>query len=118
MFEDRVKLATTLLRFGLAFALGYVAVRSFLSPGDWIGYFPSFLRQLLPGTIILTLFSLYEIVLAALLVFNKLVFYAALLTAATMLGILVFNFAQMDVVFRDITIAASALALAALSSRR
>ena len=99
------------LRLGLAFVFLYAVVGSFMNPDAWIGYFPKFLTTLVPGNLLLPLFSGYEIVLALWLLSGKKVFIPAAISAATMLGIVVFNLSLLDVTFRDIGLFFAAVAL-------
>lgn len=107
--------ARWLLRLGLAFVFLYAAIGSFQDPYSWIGFFPQFLRDLVPAEILLRVFSFYEIALALWLLWGRWLFYAGLISAATVAGIVVFNWGAMDIVFRDISLALAALALASLS---
>jgi len=101
-----------LLRAGIAFSLFYAAIASFITPLNWIGYFPPFLKDYIPQEIVLSVFSIYEMLLGAWILSGWKTFYAALLAASTMLGIIIFNIAIFDVVFRDVTILFASLALA------
>ena len=65
--------------------------------------------------IFLPIFSVYEIALGLWLLSNKKTFYAAILSALTMAGIVIFNLQGMNVVFRDVTIFFAAAALAVLT---
>lgn len=103
------------LRFGIAFSFLYAAVSSFLNPNAWIGFFPIFLRNLIPVNILLILFSIFEIILGIWLISNKATFYASILASFALLGIIIFNFSSFDIVFRDVTILFAAIALAFLS---
>jgi hypothetical protein len=105
------KLVSLLLRLGLAFAFIYAAISAFINPTAWIGFFPEFLR----GEGVLMIFSVGEIVLGLWLLWGKKVFYAAILSALAMAGIVWFNFGAMDIVFRDVSILLMAIALAVLS---
>jgi uncharacterized membrane protein (DUF485 family) len=101
-----------LLRVGLAIVFLYAAVSSFISPNDWIGYLPSFLRNILPTTIVLGIFSILELILAAWLLSGVYVRFAGLLAAAMLLGIVLSNFSLLPISFRDIGLFFAALALA------
>lgn len=101
-------------RLGIGFTFLYAAISSFLNPTSWVGFFPGFLINIF-SIKILTVFSFYEIFLALWLFSNKKIFYAAILSALTTLGIVVFNFGAMDIVFRDVAIFFSAIALAILT---
>lgn len=112
---DKIKLVHLVLRLSIASVFLYAAIASFIEPFNWIGYFPLFLRHLIPEKILLTGFSCCELVLAVWLLTGKRTFYAALLSGLTLIGIIVANFAQLDILFRDIAITFSAVALALLS---
>jgi hypothetical protein len=100
-----------LLQTGLAFVFIYAALASFARPNDWIGYFPSFLRDLLPSSIVLTIFSTFELLLAGWLLSNWKLRWAAAVTTLALLAITLTNLSIFDVTFRDVGLALSALAL-------
>jgi len=108
-------LISFLLRVGLALVFLYAATASFLEPDSWIGFLPGFMRDIMPAKILLSLFSIYEIVLAFWLLSGKKTFYAAILAAATMFAITVTSLGALDIVFRDVAIFFMATALAVLS---
>lgn len=112
---NKNKLALFFLKLSIASVLVYAAARSFVDPNSWIGFMPSFLRNLLQTNILLGLFSLYEIALAAWVMSSKKTFYASLVAAATFAGITIFNLAALDIVFRDFGLMLAALALAAMT---
>ncbi|MBI4116895.1 hypothetical protein HY449_04080 [Candidatus Pacearchaeota archaeon] len=107
--------AIRLLEIGIAFSFFYVAISSLINPLPWSGFFPSFFTSIIPTKIFMPVFSVYEIVLGLWLLSNKKIFYAAILSALTMAGIVVFNLQGMDIVFRDVTIFFAAIALAVLT---
>ncbi len=107
-------LVSFLLRVGLATVFFYAAIASFLEPENWVGFFPLWMRAILPGTVLLPMFSVYEIALSLWLLSGKRAFEAALLAAATLFAITVTNIGALDIVFRDIAILFAALALAVL----
>ena len=106
-----------LLRLGLAFTFLYAAISGFLEPDAWIGFFPEWLRVLLPPNILLTTFGIFEIAIAFWLLSGRYIYWAAHIYALTMVGIVVFNLGALDITFRDIGLAFAALALAALSKK-
>lgn len=114
---SKQKTALILLRLGLAFGFFYAAIFSFLNPDDWIGFFPIFIRNILPAHYLLTTFSFYELVLGFWLLSGKLSVLSASLAAVSILGIVVFNFGALDIVFRDVGLFFAALALIFLSRR-
>lgn len=109
---NNIKIASPLLRLGIAFTFFYAAIFSFLNPNDWIGFFPLFLRDFFSADLLLPVFSFYELILGFWLISGKFQFYSALLSALTVLGIIVFNFGVMDIVFRDVGLLLAAIALA------
>ncbi len=108
------RLASFLLRAGLAVAFLYAAVSSSLDPFAWIGFFPSAAQLLLDGQILLVLFSLYEVCLALWLLSGVFVRNAALTSLITLTLIILANITLLDILFRDLTITAAAGALLAL----
>lgn len=108
------KLVSLLLRVGLASVLLYAAVDSFINPSEWVGFFPAWTRAIVDGNVLLWFFSAYELALGMWLLSGKMMRYAGLLSAATFAGIVVANLSAFDLVFRDMTMVFSALALAVL----
>ena len=106
------KTVSLLLRIGIAFTFFYAATQTMLHPDDWIWFFPTFLRDLIPHQLLLTGFSLYEILLGILLLTGWQLLYSASLVAVTVLGIILFNLADPDIIFRDVAIFFTAVALA------
>lgn len=105
------KTPVTILRWELAFVFFYAAIASLIDKTDWIGYLPSFVTAIISPGIVLSLFSLYEIILAGLLFAGKKLKTASLLAAITLSAITLFNLGQLEITFRDIGLAMSALAL-------
>tara|TARA_B100001971_G_C17759881_1_gene319632 strand:+ start:139 stop:495 length:357 start_codon:yes stop_codon:yes gene_type:complete len=101
-----------LLRGGLAFSFLYVAINSFLEPQNWIGFFPVWMLNLAGDSMLLGAFSIFEIILALWLLSGKKGMYAALVSAGLLLGIVVMNLGALSLIFRDISLATAALALA------
>lgn len=114
---EQNKKVILILRIGLAFAFLYPAISAYFNPFAWIGYFPPFILELFGnGTILLHTFGAVEIIIALWLLWGKNIFYPSVAALLMLLGIVIFNFSQMDVLFRDLGIAAIALVLALWSS--
>lgn len=115
MFKTNVKsgnnLASLMLRIGLAAVLVYASVSSFITPADWIGFFPHFLTSRVSSTVLLHFFSVYELLLAIWLLSGMFIKYAATLAALTFSGIILTNTGLLIVTFRDITMVFASLAL-------
>ena len=105
----------TILRWGLAFVFFYAAVAALLSPADWVAFLPGTLATASYARLLLSAFSIYELVLAVFLFWGKKVYWSSLLATITLGGIVVTNFQEMSIVFRDIGLALSALALFEMS---
>ncbi|MCL5113980.1 MAG: hypothetical protein M1372_02305 [Patescibacteria group bacterium] len=105
------KLIFYLLRTGIAIVFFYAAIAAFLEPQNWIGYLPQILRNIFPAQLLLSLFSIYELAIAMWLLWGHKIFYAASLAVLTLVGIIIANIGVLDIVFRDIAILFSALAL-------
>lgn len=116
--SDRFRLVSFLLRAGLAIVFFYAAISSLLNPTAWIGFMPGWIRDIVPGNLSLTGFSVFQLVLGTWLLSNKKIFFAAVISALTLLAILFFNTGALDIIFRDVAIFFMSLALAALSYHR
>jgi uncharacterized membrane protein YphA (DoxX/SURF4 family) len=110
--------AEKILRIALAFSFLYPAVSAWFNPLAWVGYIPSFILTIVGGSdvLLLSVFGITEILIGLWLIFGRNIFWPSVLAAAYLLGILVFNLNQIDVIFRDISIFAIAVVLA-LTSR-
>jgi len=100
-----------LLAAGLAFVFAYAAIASFRQPGEWVGYVPSFMTKAVPADTAVKAIAGYELLLSAWLLSGKYRKYAAALSALTLAGIVVFNWGQMLITFRDVGLFFMALAL-------
>ena len=112
---DKDILVSFFLRSGLAIVFLYAGIASLISPENWIGYIPQFIQNNFPTSILLILFSVYEISIGLWLLSNKKIFYASILSSKIMFLIIIFNFSVFDVVFRDIAILFMAISLVILS---
>jgi uncharacterized membrane protein YphA (DoxX/SURF4 family) len=112
-FEEQ--LPSWLLRAGLAFVLSYAATSSFFHPETFARYFPSFLPATW-ATELLSVFAVFEMLLAVGLMTDRFTYPAAMLAGLTMVAIVVLNPDAFSVLFRNVAIACGAFALA-LQSR-
>jgi hypothetical protein len=104
-----------LLRIGVAFAFIYPAVAAYFDPFSWIGFFPVFLRDLVPNeSLLLHAFGISEIAIALWILIGKRIFIPSVLAALYLAGIIVFNLSLFDIIFRDFPILLIAVALAML----
>lgn len=97
-----------LLRVGVAFAFIYPAISAFVNPTNWIGFLPAFIAT----ETFLIVWGVIEIILGLWILSGKKIFIPSVLASLALLGVIVLNFSQMDIIFRDITILFTTVALA------
>jgi len=112
---NRDDVAYLVLRIGVAFALLYAAIDGFVDPNAWIDYFPSFMQRVAPLVTLLHAFGLLEIVIALWVLSGKKIFIPSALAVLMLVAIVLFNVVEFQLLFRDLSIAAAALALAVIS---
>ena len=110
------------LRLGLAFTLLYAAWSAFQNPLNWIGFVSSDFISLIPFQVspqeLLMALSIVQAGLAALLLWGKQLVFVSLAVSAFLLGIIWFNLGAMDILFRDVGLFFSALALFVLAKKQ
>lgn len=109
-----MKLVSLILRSALAFSLLYPAIAGFINPLNWVGYFPSFLLNSFSGNFPLVVFGIFEILLALWILSGWKIVYSSSVVFAMLILILLLNLSQFIILFRDVPIALSALALISL----
>ncbi len=115
---DTQRLADLLLRGGVAFAFLYPPINAIWNPYSWLGYFPSWAFGYVPDEVLLHGFGLIEVVIALWILSGWRIFWPSLAAAAMLLAIVVVDFYTFEVLFRDVSIAAAALALALMHWKR
>ena len=108
--------ANLILRAGLAFAFLYPSVNALGNPESWLGYFPPFVRAAahaggIPDLVLLHSFGAVEVIIALWILSGWKIFLPSTAAAIILLAIVFFDFANFEVVFRDISIATIAIAL-------
>lgn len=107
-----------LLRLAISFAFLYPAYGFFSAPNDWLGYIPIFVRDIgLPQNALLLLLAGFHLAIALWILSGWRIFTPSLAAAIFLGSVVYFNWNQLDILFRDISLALAALALA-FSSRR
>ena len=107
-----LKIQNILLRIGVAFAFLFPPINAVFDPTSWIGYFPKFLHGIVSNTVLLHIFGVFETVIALWILSGKKIFVPSLIAAGMLLSIVIFNLQDFQILFRDISIAVMALALA------
>jgi hypothetical protein len=102
-----------LLRTALSFAFLYPAYGFWANPNDWVGYIPAFGKNLglSEGTLLIGL-AVVHIIIALWILSGWRIFIPSLLAAGFLVSVVYFNSNQLNVLFRDISLALAALALA------
>lgn len=109
---ENPKIVHLLLRFSIASVFLYAAVAATLEPFNWIGFIPQVFTTIAPASLLLVGFSLYQLILAVWILSGWKAFYASLLAAVTLVGIITANWGDIDILFRDFAIFFAAFALA------
>lgn len=113
-----MRAADYLLRAAVAFSFLYPPVAAVLDPYSWIGYIPTFIAQLpVSDLVLLHSFGALEIVLALWILSGWRIVWPSVAAAFILLTIVTINFNQFSVLFRDVSIALAAVALAVLHWR-
>ena len=112
------KIVHLLLRLSIASVFLYAAVAATLFPFNWIGFTPQVFTHIAPAQTLLFGFSLYQLALALWVLSGWKAFFASLLAALTLLGIIAANWGDIDILFRDFAIFFAAVALAVGSQRK
>lgn len=109
---DYHRLSQFILRLGVAFAFLYPPINAITNPFDWIGYFPPFMHGILSDMLMLHLFGIIEVIIAVWILIGRDIFWPSLAAFFLLVAIVLFNMNNFVVIFRDLSIAAAALALA------
>lgn len=109
------RLAIFLCRTGIGIVFLYAGIASLLDTTSWVGYFPFFIRSTPFFEIISLSFSIFQILLALWLFSGLRVNYAALTSFTVLLLIVITNITLLDIVFRDIALLFTTLALYSLT---
>lgn len=102
-----------LLRAGIAFAFLYPPIAALADPLAWAAYFPDFVTRLpVSTTVLLHAFGVVEIIIAVWIMSGRSIRIPAAIATVLLIGIMAANPGDFPVLFRDVTIAFGALALA------
>lgn len=101
-----------LVRAGVAFAFLYPAINALFDPYSWLGYFPKFMHGIVSDAVLLHGFGAFEVMLALWILSGKNIFLPSTVATLMLLAIVLFNLQDFQIVFRDVSLAAAAAALA------
>ena len=106
-------MSNLLLRIALAFAFLYPAYGFWKNPTDWIGYVPQFVKTVgIPEGTLVLLLAVFHLAIALWILSGWRIFIPSLVAVAFLFGVVFFNANQIDILFRDISLALASLALA------
>ncbi|MDO8548100.1 MAG: hypothetical protein Q7R71_00290 [bacterium] len=113
------RVANFILRAGVAFAFLYPPINALFDPSTWIGYLPHFARGIggLSDIVLLHAFGAVEVLIALWILSGKKIFWPSLVATAILVAIIFLNLQDFQIIFRDVSIAAAALALAVMNYR-
>jgi uncharacterized membrane protein YphA (DoxX/SURF4 family) len=113
-----MRTADLLLRLSVALAFLFPPVNALIDPYSWVGYFPSFIRDLGPELVLLHIFGVIEVVIGLWILSGRRIFIPSVAATALLVLIVVTNLGDFQVLFRDLSIAGAALALAVMNRPR
>lgn len=115
-----IPIAEWLLRGAVAFAFLYPPLSALIDPYAWIGYFPVAVSNIVTPyeLVLLHAFGLFEVGLALCILFGARPWRALLVAGIVLVVIVVSIPAQFPILFRDLSIALTAFALAWTYMRR
>jgi uncharacterized membrane protein YphA (DoxX/SURF4 family) len=113
----RLVFARRLLRLGLAFVFAYASFELFVDTNILAAYLPNFIKNIIPEEYFFSVFAISEMMLAAWLLSGWKVKYAAIIAFFLLFAIVSFNLNSFTILFRNIAIGCSALALALLEDQ-
>ena len=110
--------SSLLLRLAIALAFLYPAYGFWKHPDIWVGYIPTFVKNFwLSQDVFILLLAGIHLIIALWILSGWKIFIPSLVAALFLASVVYFNWGQLDVLFRDISLALAALALA-FSSRK
>ncbi|MBI3632186.1 MAG: DoxX family membrane protein [Candidatus Vogelbacteria bacterium] len=110
------KIELIIARLGLAFPFIYAAVASLIRPENWISFFPPFMVNAMPKVLIPG-WALLQIIVGVWLIIGKKILIPSIIASVMLVGIFIFNFSLLDIIFRDVSILATAIVLTISSYR-
>lgn len=111
IIPKNIQIAEGALRVSLALAFLYPPIAALFDATSWISYFPEVFRGIVPDLLLLHGFGAIEVVLALWILFGKKLEVPAGIMAAILLAIVVLDWRQFSVLFRDVSIAAGAISI-------
>lgn len=108
------QLPSLFIRLGMAFVFTFAAVSMSLSPESYANYLPTFTRGILPAAVMLHIFGAFEVLLSLWLLSGKWLLVSSGLATLTIFSLTIVNLDSFPVLFRNVSIFFSGLALVAM----
>jgi uncharacterized membrane protein YphA (DoxX/SURF4 family) len=112
----QISIAWFLLRFGVAFTFLFASISAFIDPVPWLGYFPEFMRAWGIDDILLWTWGGGELIIGLWLLSGYKIFLPSIASAGLMLGIFITDFDTLHIIFRNVCILCTSIALAIISN--
>lgn len=107
-----------ILRLAIAVAFLYPAYAVHQAPENWLSYMPPFVESWgIPQAVMVSAFTALHLVIGLWILSGRKIFLPSLIATLFLAGVVFFNRNQLDILFRDISLAFVALYLT-ISSRK
>lgn len=116
MNPKEISIVWFLLRFGVAFTFLFAAVSAFINPAPWLSYFPPFLRDHMSDTALLWIWGGAETIIGLWILSGRRIFLPSIAASGLMLGIFIFDFGSIHIIFRNVCILSTSIALAIMTN--
>ncbi len=116
--KNREVLVSFLLRAGIAVAFLYAGTAALTNPTNWIGFVPQWISMFVDRELFLLIHGITDLLIGLWLLSNVKPFYAGLIAALSLISIIIVNYGQLEIIFRDIAILFASIALMVLSYKK
>lgn len=116
--KNREVLVSFLLRAGICIAFLYAGTSALINPSNWIGFVPQWISVFLDRELFLITHGITDLLIGLWLLSGVKPFYSGLIAALSLISIIIVNYNQLEIIFRDIAILFAAISLMVLSYKR
>ena len=111
-------LTSFLLRAGLCIVFLYAGTASLVNSANWIGFVPQWINNFISREAFLVAHGIADIFIGMWLISNFKPFWAGFAASLSLIAVISVNFAQLEIIFRDVAILFSALSLMAITYKK
>ena len=115
---DKDKTVSLLLRIGLFVVFVYAGISALMNPSNWIWFVPQWIDIFISRDIFLMIHGITDLIIGLWVVSNFKPFYSGLIASLSLIGIILGNVTQLDIIFRDIGILFASLAFMVFNYRK